>query len=308
MKITVVGSTHIDFYIRLPKLPSPGETVLGKEFIMKPGGKGANQAIAVARLGGESYMVSRVGNDIFGEKLIENFKKNHVDTKHVYIDNEAHTGTAFILLDENTGENMIAVAPGADNRVSKEDIDKAIDTIKASKILLLQLEIPIETVVYAAKKAWENNVKVILNPAPARPLPDEIYRYVHVITPNMIEVGHLTNTVVKNIDDAIEAGKKLVSKGVEYVVVTMGARGSLVISSNFVEHIPAYKVKAVDTTGAGDAFNGALAVFLAEGKDIVEACRLANAAAALKITRVGAQEGLPTREELINFLSKYHNI
>ncbi len=308
MKITVVGSTHIDFYIRLPKLPSPGETVLGREFIMKPGGKGANQAVAVARLGGESYMVSRVGNDVFGEKLIENFRKNRVDTRHVYVDDTTHTGTAFILLDENTGENMIAVAPGADNRVSREDIDKAIDTVKSSKILLLQLEIPVETVVYAAKKAWENNVKVILNPAPARPLPDEIYRYVYVITPNMIEVGHLTNTVVKDIDDAVEAGRKLISKGVEYVVVTMGARGSLVISSNSVEHIPAYKVKVVDTTGAGDAFNGALAVFLAEGKDIVEACRLANAAAALKITRVGAQEGLPTREELINFLNKYHNI
>jgi len=303
--VTVVGSIHVDFYIRLPKLPRSGETVLGYDFIVKPGGKGANQAVAAAKLGAETYMVGRVGGDVFADQLLENLRKNSVDIRHVYKDPTTHTGVAFILLDQETGENVIAVAPGADLKVSREDVDRALDTIKSSKVLLLQLEIPVETVVYAARRAWESGVKVLLNPAPARQLPEEIYRYVHVITPNMIEASHLTGITVESVEDAVKAGKKLVERGVKYVVITMGARGALVVSEDLVEHIPAYKVSVVDTTGAGDAFNGALAVFIAEGMSITDACRLANAAAALKITRVGAQEGLPTRRELFEFIEKY---
>ncbi len=305
MKITVIGSIHIDFYIRLPKFPMPGETVLGYEFIMKPGGKGANQAVAAARLGAETFMVGRVGNDIFASKLLENFKINKVKTDFIKIDNETHTGTAFILLDEKTGENMIAVAPGADYRVSPKDIDDALPVIKESGIVLLQLEIPLETVLYAIKRAWENNIKVILNPAPVVKLPEEIYKYIYVLTPNRIEASILTGVKINDLNDAINAGKILVEKGVKYVVITMGKEGSIIVSREYVKHIPAYKVKIVDTTGAGDAFNGALAVFLSEGLDIIEACRLANAAAALKITRLGAQEGLPTRSELEEFIKKY---
>lgn len=305
MIITVVGSIHMDFYIRLPKLPVSGETVLGHGFTMLPGGKGANQAVASSKLGAYTYMIGRVGNDIFGEKLIENFKTNNVNTDYVKIDDTTHTGIAFILLDTKTGENMIAVAPGADYNVSEKDVDDAMDVIEKSDILLLQLEIPISTVVYAAKKAWEKRVRVILNPAPATSLPDEIYKYIHVLTPNRVEASILTNTRIESREDAVRAGKLLIDKGVEYVVITLGGEGSLIISRDFVKYMPAYKVEVVDTTGAGDAFNAALAVSLAEGRDIVEACNIANAAAALKITKLGAQSGLPTREELEEFLRKH---
>lgn len=305
MTITVVGSIHIDFYIRLPKLPTPGETVLGHGFTMLPGGKGANQAVACSRLGAYTYMVGRVGKDIFGEKLIKNFKKNKVNTKYIKIDKSTHTGIAFILLDEKTGENMITAAPGADYNVSKADVDDAISAIDKSKVVLLQLEIPVDTVVYAAKKAWERGAKVILNPAPATKLPDEIYKYVYVLTPNRVEASILTGIDIRTLDDVVNAGKLLINKGVDYVIITLGAEGSMVISREFTKHVPAYKVKVVDTTGAGDAFNAALAVSLAEGKDVLEACRIANAAAALQITKLGAQSGLPTREELEEFLRKH---
>ncbi len=305
--ITVIGSIHIDFYVRLPKLPVPGETVLGYDFIMKPGGKGANQAVATARLGAHTYMVGRIGNDIFAEKLLDNFAKNGVDTKYVSIDKTTHTGTAFILLDKKTGENMIAVAPGADAHVSKEDVEKAIPAIKESEIILLQLEIPVDTVIYAIKKASKLGRKVILNPAPATILPEEIFRHIYVITPNRVEAELLTGVKVKNIEDAIKAGKLLVNKGVKYAIITMGDKGSVIVSKDIAKHIPAYKVEIIDTTGAGDAFNGALAVFLAEGYDIVEACKRANAAAAIQITKLGAQEGLPTRKELESFI-KTHEV
>ncbi len=295
----------MDFYISLPRLPSPGETILGYNFIMKPGGKGANQAIATARLGAYTYMVGRLGNDLFAEKLLENFRKNHVDTKYITIDQTTHTGTAFILLDNRTGENMIAVAPGADSHVSSADVDKATPAIKESNIILLQLEIPLETVIYTIKKAFKLDKKIILNPAPATMLPDEIYKYIYVITPNRIEAELLTGIKIKEIQDAINAGKVLVGKGVKYAIITLGSKGSIIVSRELIKHIPAYKVKIVDTTGAGDAFNGALAVFLAEGYDIVEACRRANATAALQITKLGAQEGLPTRMELEEFLKSY---
>ncbi|MET1159614.1 MAG: ribokinase [Thermoprotei archaeon] len=302
--ITVIGSIHIDFYVSLPKLPVPGETVLGYEFVMKPGGKGANQAVATARLGAYTYMVGRLGNDIFAEKLLDNFRKNNVDTTYITIDQTTHTGTAFILLDKKTGENMIAVAPGADFNVSKEDVDRAIPAIKNSDIVLLQLEIPLETVVYAIKKASELSKKVILNPAPAAKLPEEVFKYIYVITPNRVEAELLTGVRVETLEEAVKAGKKLVEKGVQYAVITMGGEGAVVVSENLIKHVPAYKVEIVDTTGAGDAFNGALAVFLAEGYDILEACKRANAAAAIQITRLGAQEGLPTRDVLEDFLRR----
>lgn len=302
--IVVIGSIHMDFYIDLPKLPTPGETVLGFNFTMKPGGKGANQAVATARLGAHTYMVGRVGNDLFAEKLLENLRRNNVNTDYISLDQSTHTGLAFILLDRRTGENMIAVAPGADYHVSKEDIDKATAIIAKTDIVLLQLEIPLETVLYAAKKASELNRLVILNPAPAMKLPVEIYKYVNVITPNRIEAEMLTGIKVEKIEDAAKAGRMLVERGVEYAVITMGKDGVVVVSRDLTEHIPAFKVEVVDTTGAGDAFNGALAVFMAEGYDILEACKRANAAASLKITKLGAQEGLPSRDELEDFLKK----
>jgi len=305
MVITVVGSIHMDFYIRLPKFPLPGETVLGRNFTMLPGGKGANQAVACSRLGVHTYIISRVGKDIFGEKLVENLKENRVNTKYVKVDENAHTGIAFILLNEKTGENIIAVAPGADYNVSRKDIDHSVSAIVSSDIVLLQLELPISTVIYAIKKAWEKQVKTILNPAPATCLPGEVYKYIYVLTPNRIEASLLSGINIETMEDAIKAGKILVAKGVKYVIITLGAKGSLIVSKNFIKHLPAYKVKVVDTTGAGDAFNAALAVGLAEGRNIVEACRMANAAAAIKVTKLGAQSGLPLRDELEEFMKKY---
>jgi len=303
-RVVVVGSIHMDFFINVEKLPIPGETVLGRNFTMSPGGKGANQAIGVARLGAETFMVGRVGSDIFADKLIENFRRNNVDTTYILKDPTTHTGIAFILLDEK-GENMIAVAPGADAKVSKDDVDRAMDIIGKADILLLQLEIPVETVVYAAKRAWECGVKVILNPAPARTLPDEIYKYIYTLTPNQIECSMLSNVEIKSLNDVEKASKKLISKGVKNVIVTLGAKGAYVLTEDGEgKVIPAFKVKVVDTTGAGDAFNAALAVSLAEGLNIEEAIVRANAAAALAITKIGAQSGLPSRLELEDFIKK----
>ena len=304
MPVTVIGSIHMDFYIKLPKLPQAGETVIGSGFTMLPGGKGANQAVASAKLGMKTFMVSRVGNDVFGEKLLKNLEKYGVDIKYVRVDPTTHTGIAFILLDETSGENMIAVAPGTDMRVSRKDVDEAIDAISQSNILLMQLEIPLDIVVYASRKAYEEGVKVILNPAPAAVLPEDLYKYIYVITPNRVEAELLTGVSIRELSDVEKAGRILLERGVEYVVITLGAEGSLLISRDFTEHIPAFKTKVVDTTGAGDAFNAALAVSLAEGYDLREACIRANAAAAIKVSKLGAQSGLPTRDELEDFIKR----
>ncbi|MEM0005376.1 MAG: ribokinase [Ignisphaera sp.] len=301
--VSVVGSIHMDFYIRLPKLPQQDETVIGYGFTMLPGGKGANQAVATARLGAETYFIGRIGRDIFGERLIDVLKSNGVNTDYVTIDDTTHTGIAFILLN-TSGENMIAVAPGTDHKVSREDVDRAIDIIKRSNAMLLQLEIPLDTVVYAARIGWENKTSVILNPAPATPLPEEIYRYIYAMTPNRVELSMLTGVSVKSFNDVIKASRILIEKGVKYVVTTLGGNGAMVVSEHSSIHVPAYKVNVVDTTGAGDIFSAALALFIAEGMDIVDACRMANAAAAIKITRMGAQSA-PSREELVQFLKSY---
>ncbi len=301
--VSVVGSIHMDFYIRLPKLPQQDETVIGYGFTMLPGGKGANQAVAATRLGAETYFIGRIGKDVFGSQLIDILRSNNVNTDYVTIDDTTHTGIAFILLN-TSGENMIAVAPGTDYKVSKDDINKAIDVIKRSNAVLLQLEIPLDTVIYAARVSWENGVNVILNPAPATHLPEEIYRYIYAMTPNRVELSMLSGIQVKSFDDIVKAGRMLIKKGVKYVIATLGGDGAMVISEHSAVHVPAYRVEVVDTTGAGDVFSAALAVFIAEGMDIIDACRMANAAAALKITRMGAQSA-PFREELMQFLKSY---
>ncbi len=301
--VVVVGSTHMDFTIYVDHLPKTGETVIGEKFLMSPGGKGANQAVAVARLGAKSYLVSRVGTDYIGEQLIQNLIRNGVDTTYVTRDPTTYTGIALIMVDRD-GRNIIAVAPGTDLKVSKEDIDRAEEIIKRASIMLLQLEIPIETVVYAARKAYSYGVKVILNPAPARKLPSEIYKYIHTITPNVVEAETLSGIKIETRDDMIKAARKLQDLGVKNVVITLGEEGALLVTEETVKHVPTFKVTAIDTTGAGDAFNGALAVALAEGKTMEEAVLIANAAAALKCTKPGAQTGLPWREELRNFIKE----
>ncbi|MEM1659139.1 MAG: ribokinase [Candidatus Jordarchaeales archaeon] len=295
--VVVVGSSHVDFTILLDRIPRVGETVIGKEFRLSPGGKGANQAVAAARLGAKVYMVSRVGRDHFGRMLLENFKLNGVRTDFVFEDPEAHTGVAFILVDLD-GRNTIAVAPGADLKVSKEDVEKASEVIKRADVVLLQLEIPLETVAYTVEKAWEVGARVVLTPAPARPIPDSVLGKVDVLTPNEVEAEMLTGIKVQDLSDAAAAGRKLLEKGVRAVVVTLGDKGALLVDKEGEFHVPALPVKPVDTTGAGDCFSGALGVALAEGLSMREAVFFANAAAGLSTTRIGAQEGMPTREEV----------
>ncbi|MBS7248308.1 MAG: ribokinase [Candidatus Jordarchaeales archaeon] len=296
-RVVVVGSSHVDFTIILDTIPRVGETVIGKGFKLAPGGKGANQAVAAARLGAEVYMVSRVGRDHFGKTLLKNFKLNGVRTDYVFEDVEAHTGIAFILVD-SSGRNTIAVAPGADLKVSREDVEKASEVISSADVVLLQLEIPLETVAYAIEEAWREGVCVVLTPAPAQPIPDSVLSKVNVLTPNEIEAEMLTKIRVHDLSDAAAAGRKLLEKGVDAVVITLGDKGALLVDREGEFHVPALPVKPIDTTGAGDCFSGALGVAIAEGLTMREAVIFANTAAGLSTTKIGAQEGMPTREEV----------
>jgi len=294
--ISVVGSIHMDFIIFVGRFPKPGETITGKGFEMQPGGKGANQAVAAARLGKEVYMIGRVGDDYVGDQLIRNLKENKVNTFHVFKTPGVHSGIALITVDSK-GENTIVVAPGADNYLLPNDIDDAEESLKKSKILLIQYEIPPKTIQYAVKKAKNLGLTVIVNPAFVRKLPNEFYKYVDILTPNRLEALEITGEKT-----VLEAGRKLLKMGVGTVVITLGAEGALVFHGKGHFKIPAVKVKPVDTTGAGDAFNGALAVAILEEKSVEEAVKFASAAAALKVTKPGAQRGLPSREELESFL------
>ncbi|MCS7125902.1 MAG: ribokinase [Aigarchaeota archaeon] len=306
MSITVVGSIHVDFYIKVERFPSIGETLFGRGFQISPGGKGANQAVGCSKLGEKTYMVGRIGKD-FSEYLLENFKKSGVDTTYVKIDYEHNTGVAFIILNITTGENMIVIDPGSDYWITEEDVNNALNAIIDSKIVLLQLEIPMKINIHACRLAASRGKKVILNPAPASPLPEEIFKYIDIITPNRVETSQLTGVEVKDKLTAVKAGKKLIEKGVKYVVITLGSEGALLVSSEKILYYPSFKVDVVDTTGAGDAFNAGLAVALSQGYPIEEALIWANASAAVKITKVGAQTGLPLRDDVEEIIKKNPN-
>lgn len=294
----------MDLIVKAKRLPRVGETILGEDFKMAPGGKGANQAVALSRLGVETSMVSRVGRDNMGEALIKNLEENGVDVSHVKMD-ETYTGTALIIVDEQ-GRNMIAIARGADMKVSKEDVDDALDAIRKSDYILMQLEVPVETVAYAARVAHENGVKVMLNAAPAMKLPKDIFPMVDILVVNEVEAAMLSGTRVRSIESAAKAGRKLLRLGVGSVVVTLGKLGALLVQKGKKPlRVRGVKVKAVDATGAGDAFCAGLVKSLIEGEPLEEAVRVANYAAALSITRVGAQEALPTLNELREFMERH---
>lgn len=300
--MTVVGSIHVDFFIRVPRLPRPGETIRGHGFAIKPGGKGANQAVGCGRLGLKTYMVGRLGRD-FAEFLLSNFRSNGVYTDYVYVDEEANTGVAFILLSDE-GENMIAFDPGADYRLTPDDVRRAEDAISRSTVLLTQLEVPLETVEAALSLAKEKGVTTILNPAPARELPHSILELADIVTPNRVEASMLTGVEVRDAKTAAEAGRRLLSMGAGSAVITMGGEGAVVVTGEEAYLVPAVRVTPVDTTGAGDAFNAGLAFGLVQGLPLVEAVKLGNMTAAIKVTKFGAQEGLPWREELEEFLKR----
>lgn len=292
-KILVIGSSNTDMTVKSEKMPAPGETVLGGEFIMGPGGKGANQAVAARRLGGDVCFICKVGRDIFGDNAVAGYDREGIDTSHVLRSDKA-SGVALILVDKNA-ENSISVAPGANNDLTPEDIDSVADVIKASDYLILQLEIPVESVLRAAQIAHEAGVYVILNPAPACPLPAELFSYLSLITPNAGEVELMTG-VTGELDDKVAALRKM---GVSDVIITLGSRGSYVApSGSKAELVPALKVNAVDTTAAGDTFCGALCVALSEGKDLAEAARFATKASSLTVQKMGAQSSIPYRKDL----------
>lgn len=295
-KILVVGSINMDLVVRVPHAPVPGETVLGGDFETFPGGKGANQAVAASRMGGDVTMVGRVGSDNFGDSLIQGLLENNVKTTHVIKDAEAPTGIAMVSVAED-GENMIVVASGANLKVNAEDVNNARELMREADLLLVQLECPVTTVNVAVELAKVYHVPVVLNPAPAQPLPKGLLANVDVLTPNKNELSLLTDE--KNIEKAIQ---KLLKWGVKNLVITLGANGARVVSQGVDQHLPAHEITAVDTTAAGDAFNGALAVALAEKKPLLEAVRYGMAAGALAATKRGAQPSLPMRENVENLI------
>lgn len=289
-KILIVGSVNMDLVVRVPHSPKPGETVLGGDFETFPGGKGANQAVAAARMGGEVTMVGRVGNDNFGDTLIQGMVNDNIKTTYLVKDSEAPTGIAMIAVAAD-GENMIVVASGANYQVSPDDVNNARDIMRDTDLLLLQLECPMEAVTAAVDLAQAYDVPVVLNPAPAQPLSQHLLSNINALTPNEEELLMLTGE--KEISKAI---RKSMDWGVKNLVITLGANGVRVITDRIDKHIPAHEITAVDTTAAGDAFNGAFAVMLAEGKPLLEAVNYGMAAGALSATKRGAQPSLPTRE------------
>ena len=295
--IIVIGSSNTDMVIKSAHLPAPGETILGGEFFMNPGGKGANQAVAAAKLGGEVVFVAKVGDDIFGQEAVQGFKNEGIDTDYIVVDPRNPSGVATIMVDDQ-GENCIAVASGANGALSPADIDNAMARIDAADVLLMQLETPIPTIDYAASAGSEKWKTVILNPAPAQALSDDLLAKLDVITPNETEAEILTGIKVENTTDAEKAALALREKGVGTVIITLGSQGAFVVADSFTGMVPVRKVNAVDTTAAGDTFNGALAVGMANGLPIEAAVEFANKAASVSVTRLGAQASAPRLEEL----------
>lgn len=300
--ILVVGSSCTDMVIRVDRLPRVGETVLGGEFASTPGGKGANQAVGAARAGGAVTFVGCIGRDAFGDKTVEGMKADGINMDSTVRMEGAPSGVALIFVGPD-GHNSIAVAPGSNAKLTPADLKQARSAFNSSSIMLLQLETPLDTVQAAAKIASEAGVKIILNPAPAQPLPPALLDRLFLITPNETEAELLTGVHVSDREAAAKAATILMSKGVKNVIITMGSAGSYVASKDVNELVPAFKVKPIDTVAAGDVFNGALAVALAEGKSLLEAARFANAAAAIAVTRHGAQASAPTRKEIDQMLA-----
>jgi len=297
-RIVVVGSMNMDLVIRSPRIPKPGETIVGGDLVTVPGGKGANQAVAAARLGAQVAMVGRVGKDDFGQKLLNNLTASGVDCRAVIQDASVATGVALIMVDD-AGENSIVVSLGANMRLSPEDVEAAEPIIAAAQLLLLQLESPLESVIRAARLARAHGLRVILNPAPAQPAPKALMELVDVLVPNQHEAAMMSGmTPVNEPYQAAVAARALQSMGIDQVVITLGERGALLASGRTATLFPAFPITAVDTTAAGDAFVAGLSVALAEGQPLEEAVWWGNAAGALAATQLGAQTSLPTRQSL----------
>jgi ribokinase len=295
--LLVIGSSNTDLVIGTPHLPAAGETILGKNFFINPGGKGANQAVAAARLGGRVKFVCKTGLDIFGNEAIQHFQNEGIDISSLLTDSSSPSGVALITVDDK-GENTIVVASGANAKLGIEDLKKIEGLFDGVKLMLVQLEIPMSTVAHAIAEAAKRNIPVILNPAPAAMLPDELLKNVSVITPNETEASMLTGIDVRDEASARQAAQKLYDKGVSTVVITLGEKGALLFHNGIFASVASPRVDAVDTTAAGDIFNGAFSVAFAEGFDVVSAAKFACNAAAISVTRMGAQASAPFRHEL----------
>ncbi|HEU5052748.1 MAG TPA: ribokinase [Hanamia sp.] len=295
--IYVVGSSNTDMVIRASKLPAPGETVMGGDFLMNPGGKGANQAVTAARLGGEVTFVAKVGNDVFGKQAVRLFQRENINTLYVVRDTSHPSGVALINVDAN-GENCIAVAPGANSHLKALEVEASLEIMSDPAIILLQLEIPLNTVKYTIRRSFEKGLKVVLNPAPAQPLPDDIFSCIYLLTPNESGAELLTGVKVTDEESAKTAATILKERGLENVIITMGSKGAYLLTDTMSKLIATPPVTAVDTTAAGDCFNGALAVALAEDLPLDEAVTFACKAASICVTRMGAQASIPYRKEV----------
>ena len=298
-KIVVIGSSNTDMVVKTSHLPIGGETVLGGDFFMNAGGKGANQAVAAARYGNRVIFVAKTGDDLFGQQVRESMSRDGIVTDYVFVDKEHPSGVALITIDKDA-ENCIVVASGANMYLSPADIDRAADEIRSADVVLMQLECALPTVAYAARMAAEAGVPVILNPAPApaEPLDVELLHNLYLITPNRSEATRISGIEVTDIDSARCAAEAIHSMGPRNVIITLGSEGSLIYDGEQHTQIEAMRVEAVDTTAAGDTFNGVLASVIAEGATLFEAAREANIAAAISVTRLGAQPAAPTRAEI----------
>lgn len=301
--ILVIGSSNTDMIIRADRIPKGGETILGGEFFSVPGGKGANQAVAAARAGGPVTFIARIGQDLLGEKAVAGFVAEGINVKQIIRDRKNPSGVALIFVGKS-GENSIAVASGANARMTPADVRQAKGAFRGARILVLQLETPLETAEAAVAQAVALGIRVILNPAPAQPLPARLLKSIYLLTPNETEAELLTGIKIDSEATAAKAARKLILRGVRNVIITMGAKGAFVGGEDVWQSIPGHKVKAVDATGAGDVFNGTLAVALAEGKALLEAAKFACAAAAISVTQLGAQASAPKRAIIEKMLTK----
>ena len=297
--IVVIGSTNTDMVIRAPHLPLPGETLLGSNFFMNPGGKGANQAVAAKRLGGNVIFIAKTGNDVFGETALRQFRMEGIVTDYMSRDVQNPSGVALITLDENA-ENTIVVAPGANSNLLPEDILPAEVQINSDAVVLIQLEIPLETVKFAASLAAMGGSMLILNPAPAFILPDELLKLVSIITPNETEAEMLSGQLITDLDSVRSAALAIRARGVKTVIITLGSKGAWISNADIELLVEAPTVEAIDTTAAGDVFNGELAVALSEGQPLKDAVAFSCRAAAISVTRLGAQAAAPYRKEIEN--------
>ncbi|HEY9792873.1 MAG TPA: ribokinase [Candidatus Obscuribacterales bacterium] len=304
--VVVVGSLSVDFVMRVPRRPQKGETIAGSDFNTFVGGKGNNQALAAARAGAKVHMVGRVGTDSYGDRLIETLTRDGIDPQFIFRDKEVGTGIANIYVDPE-GDNSIVIVPQSNARLSRQDVEKAQDIILDAKVVLLQMEIPDDAILAAAELGQKANAIVILNPAPAPPsgrLPKGLLSYIDLVVPNQTEIALLTGIAADTRESAKEAAVLLQQQGVAQVIVTLGEQGALFINADGKDKmIPSYKVKAVDSTAAGDAFCGALAAALASGKPIEDAISVGCAAGALAVTRAGAEPSLPTASEIEMLMS-----